>query len=151
MSRVQILTKTHFWWFYGWNFNASVKSKMDQCVEWFLTFCFTLGRKKICTCFNFNGGSFIYLKLRDFDVRFVFTLTRRFLKFLMSSFYLDSIGQLIWVGLLVTEAVRIELSETCTLFLDKDMTMQIARVVGNVPCIGSPWFPCQASLWFWCK
>ena len=57
-------------------------------------FLFYIG-KNICVCFNLNGGSFIYLKLRDFDVRFVFTLTRRFLKFLMSSFYLDSIGQLI--------------------------------------------------------
>ena len=41
---------------------------------------FYIGRK-ICLCFKFNGGSFIYLKLKDFDISFFFTLGS-FLKFL---------------------------------------------------------------------
>ena len=32
----------------------------------------TNGRIEECLCFNFNGGSFIYLKLRDFDVKMFF-------------------------------------------------------------------------------
>ena len=36
------------------------------------------------SAFNFDGGSFVYLKLRDFDVGFVLHL-QSFFRFLMSS------------------------------------------------------------------
>ena len=149
MSRVQILTKTHFWWFYGWNFNASVKSKMDQCVEWFLTFCFTLGRKKICTCFNFNGGSFIYLKLRDFDVGLHlevfwsswYQASSRAHALTRSSYWFESgscpksVKLLIWVGrtnivkLQVTEVVRVGAIGNSRAFLAKDTMVRIAHAL----------------------
>ena len=47
-------------------------------------FLFFIG-KKICMRFNFNDGSFIYLKLRAFDVKLFLDLTT-FLKFLMLGF-----------------------------------------------------------------
>ena len=63
---------------------------------------FYIGRK-ICLCFKFNGGSFIYLKLKDFDISFFFTLGS-FLKFLKSivesSYYPHLIG--LWISVGVT-------------------------------------------------
>ena len=35
--------------------------------------------KTFCACFNFNGGDFVYLKLRAFDVH-IFIWTSKFLK-----------------------------------------------------------------------
>ena len=84
--------------------------------------------KKICVCFNFNGGSFRYLKLKGLMSDKCFWFRSFWCRALNQTTTLNQSGYCNQrVGLLVAEALSVGLSETRAFY--QSLMAQIARAL----------------------
>ena len=126
-------------------------------------FLFYIG-KKICACFNFNGGSFYISKTCRFWLIFLldsvgllpwlgWAIVLSWATALSWSGYLLSVGLLPSVGWATCDRVcQSWATKSLCVFLDKDLTVQMARSLWKHALHYLwVWFPHHASLWFGSK